>query len=68
MPIEPREAMDITSAGPGSEDGDEYSSCATETMSYGLQNATAWNDQVIEMDYASLFRDVFQLNSNPQHH
>ncbi|PVH81107.1 hypothetical protein DL98DRAFT_625909 [Cadophora sp. DSE1049] len=67
MPSEPELVKDITSASLASENGEEWSSCATETMSYGLQNAMAWNDQVIEMDYASLFRDMFQLNPNPQH-
>ena len=59
---EPRLVKDMPNESPNYDDAEEWVSCVTESIPYDMHDALSWNDQVIDMDYASLFRDVFEFN------
>ena len=66
LPTQPKLAKDTPSTSAASDDGEEWSSYVTEPIPYDIHDALSWNDQAIDMEYASPFRDMFQFNLNPQ--
>jgi len=57
---------DMQSTNATLDDCEEWLSYVTEPIPYDLHDALSWNDPVVDLEYASLFQDVFQVNMNPQ--
>ena len=55
VPAHPKLAKNMPSTSAASDDGEEWSSYVTEPIPYDIHDALSWNDQVTDMEFASLF-------------
>jgi len=64
-PIQPRLVKDMPSGSPVYDDAEDWASCVTESILYDTQDAISWNNQVIDINFPSLFQNVngFDMDS-----